>query len=298
MSNGDRGIRSTSLTYAGPIFISFVIGVVCAFFIAILFESKASHDSYRGNASTTQSAQKQETCIEAASLFRICSKEQGESPEEAQRAKQDLNAQQEMADWAFYMLIASVTGVGISLAGFVFLFQTLIETRSTANAAVAANDLQRLSQRPWVDITLDDIGAFSAVPGGHTDAYIQVKNIGNFIARDCKYFLEFYVGGTAEYEIANRALLKRLQEWSYSSLTAIVGYDERHSDSILLSVENLTREASFGIAVAMRYRDYSGGTYYTTKNYLLIKNMSLMFKPNEVHFGVKLVHDMNRDVLI
>lgn len=64
-----------------------------------------------------------------------------EEPEGADEyAKQDLKAQQDMAEWAFAMFWASMAGVAITFVGVLYVAATLNETRNaTAAAQTAAN---------------------------------------------------------------------------------------------------------------------------------------------------------------
>jgi hypothetical protein len=85
-----------------------------------------------------------------------------ESAQEKSEARQDLYAQQDMAKWAFWMLIVSTATFGITAVGVWFVKGTLEATLVAvkgANDATAAmiksNHIALNAQRAWVDIEAD-----------------------------------------------------------------------------------------------------------------------------------------------
>lgn len=77
-----------------------------------------------------------------------------------QAINRDLQAQQDMAFWAYWLLIVSVGGILISGFGVILLVRSIrlgheanIQAAKAANSAVTANEIMRQEQRAW--ITLD-----------------------------------------------------------------------------------------------------------------------------------------------
>ena len=68
-------------------------------------------------------------------------------PEETERAKADLRAQQAMANWAFWVFVATGTQVIVGGIGIFFIWRTLRQNRTATRAAViAANAAERSTQ--------------------------------------------------------------------------------------------------------------------------------------------------------
>lgn len=74
------------------------------------------------------------------------------------REEQDLKAQRQMADWAFWMLCVTGVGVTITLAGVIYVKKTLDLNRAllleTAKGAAAAYDAYVAEHRAWLKVTL------------------------------------------------------------------------------------------------------------------------------------------------
>lgn len=73
----------------------------------------------------------------------------------SQRAKYDLEAQQDMAEWAFALLLVSIPGVAISIAGLVVLFWSLAQTRITIRDNREIGEAQLGLTSAWSKATLD-----------------------------------------------------------------------------------------------------------------------------------------------
>ncbi|MEC5324870.1 hypothetical protein [Aurantimonas sp. A3-2-R12] len=68
---------------------------------------------------------------------------------QAQRAKYDLEAQQDMAEFAYGGLLVSVFGLFLSFVGVIFIVITL-------RSALEANQIAREEQRAWIDFEFAD----------------------------------------------------------------------------------------------------------------------------------------------
>lgn len=71
-----------------------------------------------------------------------CIKEAIETSGEYQRAEKDLSAQQQMAEWAKWMLVMTVVMAAITMFGVVFVWQTLVATRAMALDAQRIGEAQ------------------------------------------------------------------------------------------------------------------------------------------------------------
>jgi hypothetical protein len=97
---------------------------------------------------------------------------------EQQRSEADLNAQRDMAKWAFAMVIVSALGTGIVLLGLLFISQTLLETRK-------GNKINRRIGEAQVRAYLSvSGGSYTFVEGGNCTAGLVITNQGNSPAKD------------------------------------------------------------------------------------------------------------------
>ena len=103
-----------------------------------------------------------EDCQDPDVVFRDCVRKNLEAHYKDQATNEDLQAQQDMAYWAFWLLIASAVGIIVSCFGVVLLIRSIdlgreanIQARKAADAAVSANQMMRQEQRPWVTLDRD-----------------------------------------------------------------------------------------------------------------------------------------------
>lgn len=121
--------------------------------------------------------------------FRNCIYGEIESYYRDQATNEDLQAQQDKADWAYFLLIATIFSVSLSVIGLAVLVISLRQTgkalkdgRKTADAAREANKIMRDEQRPWIDFSLPKFGRFQQQQGTNivsfSDFPISVENFG------------------------------------------------------------------------------------------------------------------------
>lgn len=120
-------------------------------------------------------AQSQPTIVIDTSVFRAIfddavqiyrnEKEAAEPREERSNARDeaDLIAQQDMAKWAFGMLIATIFGIGINVATLVFLKKTFDANKKTADAAVKAADATVAAERARFIVEIQSVGLDGAL---------------------------------------------------------------------------------------------------------------------------------------
>lgn len=124
-----------------------------------------------------------------------------------EREKDDLTAQEDMAQWAFYMMVASFMSVAVTFAGVVYVRKTLDQTAQTniaavnaANAATESNEIMRSDQRPWISFKITDFGEFQCA--GSKDGKgsilfhpkVCIKNFGKSPAVDVSFDVKIWEG--------------------------------------------------------------------------------------------------------
>ncbi len=174
MSGRDRSTDNFTLINA---FIAFL--VFCLLLIVVWFGS-ASNTERRIQAQTNSqhyadSAAKeiQEKCgLVATSSYAECVEKIVKATREDQRSQYDLKAQIDSAQWAFWILVISVAGVFVTIAGIAYVRLTLREMEATniigeksveasTRAAVASERSVEVAtttiienQRAWVKATI------------------------------------------------------------------------------------------------------------------------------------------------
>jgi hypothetical protein len=169
MSDGNRDRHGSIIAFAVTI---------CLLTVALIgwYEGfkrgQESHQSASSEAYAEQAQGKIEsTCVALPfAAQNECIAEAISSEREQQRAEQDLDAQQQMAEWARWMLIATVVMASITGFGVVFVWQTLEATRTMADDT---REIGKAQVKAYVYVTDLDIFA-------HEDIIrLKIKNFGN-----------------------------------------------------------------------------------------------------------------------
>ncbi len=139
---------------------TFALGLVAAVILAALFTAvwqssaiyhhRSAQAEYKAQGyASDRDAEIEDICGRMALGNAIeCIREKIQATQESQRAQDDLKAQQEMADWAFWMIVASVAAVVVTATGVVYVAATLGQTRKGVQAAVDVVDVTReMNQR-------------------------------------------------------------------------------------------------------------------------------------------------------
>lgn len=139
MPVGDRGNVRTIVMWS---FVGLLI-ILCAIMIWDVSARNANYDQradyYSANhASETKSAIERECVSTDVSAIRKCIEEKVRAEQESQRSEHDLSAQQAMADWAFGVLVVSFVTLLATVAGVVYVRNTLLETRRIGERQVRA----------------------------------------------------------------------------------------------------------------------------------------------------------------
>jgi hypothetical protein len=107
------------------------------------------------NARMWEADQRQESsrayCYRVATFGPICISDDNATQADAERAEHDLQAQQNMAEWAKWVTIFTAAQVGIGLLGLIGLWRTVKltnkATRAATSATRAAIDANKISQQ-------------------------------------------------------------------------------------------------------------------------------------------------------
>jgi hypothetical protein len=114
----------------------------------------------------------------------LCSVKSVESNRQAQTAYYDIEAQQDMARWAYGMFLASIFGLIVSACGLGTLFYTLRLNRTATKAAVDAVEINRTNAetelRAWIGYSTWGLVGYGR--DGEVEGYlihIEWKNYGS-----------------------------------------------------------------------------------------------------------------------
>ena len=163
MSNSNQYGRASTLVIATAfllIILGWFGGLVSSQWIAV-HDANAAYQQNSGKDRQKSADEIAQACRDL-SFFksRQCVRDNLESHYQDQAANKDLQAQQDMAFWAMWLLIISVFGIGVSAVGVAFLIMTIRQGKAGLSkagdavmAANAANQIMRDEQRPWISIT-------------------------------------------------------------------------------------------------------------------------------------------------
>lgn len=113
--------------------------------------------------------------------LKACVEEAIADSHDAQRGEHDLNAQREMADWAFWLLIISIFTTSISAFGLWALLKTIWQGRE---ANEIAREAMARQSRAWIGLEITKINYLKAGHSTFTLSFeIRMKNIGNSPAK-------------------------------------------------------------------------------------------------------------------
>lgn len=200
-------------------FIVVIVGLLIVGVLAFELASDRERTRYeqQRTADYAQNAEAhiQRTCVGMDAVAQaVCIREIVKATNEHQRAERDLSAQQEMARWALYMLIATVATVIVTGVGVYYVRRTLAESVRATNAAVdaakaglkaneIAEDAAILGRRmgqAQVRAYLSCVGgSFSAYRGFLTLAF-SARNTGQSPAMQCfiNYRVRWFSSETGE----------------------------------------------------------------------------------------------------
>ena len=125
---------------------------------------RAEHNSKQYSESTNDRIAASCAGLEGAALVE-CIRQEVEATSDHRRSEYDLSAQQDMADYAFWLVWISVATVAVTSLGVWFVKRTLDatfaaveDTSAATNAMQEANAILREEQRPWIQFEILDFG--------------------------------------------------------------------------------------------------------------------------------------------
>lgn len=151
MSDSNWGVRDKVVV---SLFGLFLISVLATAIFATGI-SKGAHGADAQNAASTYSTEANQSIderpVEPVIDFRECAEKIVSATRDAQRAEYDLNAQRNMAEWAFWLLVISALGLAITALGTVFLAWQVNLTREavkdTGEATEAMREANKIAER-------------------------------------------------------------------------------------------------------------------------------------------------------
>lgn len=160
MSDSNRGERDQNLGHQLGLLTGVILACVIVAILAFSQGRSSERDSERA-AYYQDVGERNEAAVcvgRIGPLFAECALEQERTARQAYQAERDLNAQRDMALWAFAVFGITTVTAGITLWALFYVRGTLIATREalegTSNATdamVRQNELTERAQRPWLD---------------------------------------------------------------------------------------------------------------------------------------------------
>lgn len=173
--------------------------------VDLLHDYQDRHEEQRDKAAYADGSavKKYFECTNRGGMPLGCAIHSVTSDGEQERAKYDLNAQQDMAEWAFALLLVSIASIALSVLGLVAIVWSLALNRTATEAAVGAaeqskrandfaEDSNRISRenaeadrRPWMQVAFGlPNGIKRKKDGIGVDIVPVVRNIGKSVAYD------------------------------------------------------------------------------------------------------------------
>lgn len=124
-------------------------------------------------------------CLKLPPLISFCPEQEGAADADAKRSDDDLYAQQEMADWAFVVALASLVGLVLSAAGIGLVYATFRKTADAVEAARQANEISVSSFRRQLRayLTVDHVIITRFDVGQTIKIETRISNVGASSAR-------------------------------------------------------------------------------------------------------------------
>lgn len=198
MSDGNQSTRAATL-------VSFVAAVfVLAGTLVYVFQMGLHSGLYEAKASGYAAHYPYDTRKQIAECWREadrdaaieCVNDAVKSSREYQRSEQDLSAQQQMSEWAFWALVTSICSAIVTAIGTYMLYKQIILTKEavaeTSKATLEIeqqNKLAAASQRAWLNIEFKFSPSHTdhGIDSKHFWIEVITKNNGQSVARDISY---------------------------------------------------------------------------------------------------------------
>ena len=173
MSKRDRGNDSAIVALAVTLFL--VIFSLIGFYQGIEVGQTRSAQVNAEKHHDDATDYIESTCMGLDTVaLRVCIQEAVETSGEYQRAEYDLAAQQNMSEWAKWLLILTMLGTTVTVIGVVFVWKTLLATQA---AVAATQESSRDANRAYVDV--DAVMFFWGSQAGQSpEIKISLRNSG------------------------------------------------------------------------------------------------------------------------
>lgn len=113
-----------------------------------------------------------------------CAQEAVTADRENQRGEHDLQAQREVADWTYYVLVISVLQIPLGVLGLIALVVTIQQGREAIRKAGESNSIALLAQRPWLSVEIVPKMLKRHGAAMRCEIDINVKNLGQSVAKN------------------------------------------------------------------------------------------------------------------
>ncbi|UYH54252.1 hypothetical protein N6L26_09315 [Qipengyuania sp. SS22] len=141
----------------------------------------------------------------SAARIRECAEKAIKANHENQRDERDLQAQRQMAEWAFWLLVVTTFGTLITIGGTVLIWKQVALTREAVKdtgdatkAMVRQNDIAESAQRPWIKASCTNV-QFQKLDKAASAFYeIVLENVGHMVAHQVAYSLRCFITRTSE----------------------------------------------------------------------------------------------------
>jgi hypothetical protein len=158
-SDHERWNRTAA--FIGAVIVSIISSTVI---VAIIWQLAVSHtqgqiknERYSTHYAESASKQIQESCNSPdLDVQRECIEKIVTSTHEQQRNESDVQAQWQMADWAYAMVIISGFSFLATIAGIFFVRENLLEMQKTSELSREAIQVAKNEQRAWLAVALSD----------------------------------------------------------------------------------------------------------------------------------------------
>jgi hypothetical protein len=152
----------------------------------------ATYQQYAEDDRTKAAIEAAETCQDLPLIeLRECIGDQLQAYYHDQATNKDLQAQQDMAFWAFWLFAVSIVGLLVSVAGVALLIRSIslgldanIQATKAANAANEANHILRDENRAWIKIEFHQRNVTIADGQVRVGIGVNPRNVGSKPAKN------------------------------------------------------------------------------------------------------------------
>jgi len=186
-----------SRSYRGGLFTAvttFFVATVGILTVLAIWDGAASYTKHRLEAqhhASEYAAKSQESIEQCTALVNgadiaECVSQVVSASREHERGERDLGAQRDMAQWTWWLLVASWLGLGITLAGVIYVALTLQATRDAVAAANRTADEAKRIGEAQVRAYLSCVSARFKIDRHCLYIFINLRNYGQSPSFGCE----------------------------------------------------------------------------------------------------------------